>query len=312
MKMKEDKRTIHLMGTVIQLWIQHDQPKGILENAESKLGDYEKRFSVNDDQSDLMKIHYQAGKAPVQLDEDLFELIKIGKEHSLPRKSALNITIGPLVQLWRVGFKDAHRPSDQEITERLQLIQPENILLNEKEHTVYLNQPGMALDLGALAKGYFADKVLAYFISEGVKAAVIDLGGNVLTYGDAPNHEDGHWRVGIQHPTQPRGKFVLALKIKNQSVVTSGIYERTLTVDDKTYHHVFDSQTGYPIETDIASLTVISDKSVDGEIWTTRLFGQEPEQIIACLNELEGMSGIVITKDGKLLYSKSLTNCIIT
>lgn len=309
--MKEEKRTIYLMGTVIQLWIQHDNPGNILENAENRLRDYEKRFSANDENSDLMKINDQAGKNPVQVDTDLFELITIGKRHSLPNDSALNITIGPLVQLWRIGFEDAKRPSEQEIKEKLKLVQPENIILNEEKQTVYLAQAGMAIDLGALAKGYFADKILEYFISQGVHSAIIDLGGNVVTYGEAPQHEDGYWRIGIQHPLKPRGNFVLALKSKNQSIVTSGIYERTFTVDGKTYHHIFDSQTGYPLETDIASITVVSDKSVDGEIWTTRLFAQKPEQVIATLNDQEGLSGIVITKDGRLLYSKSLSPQII-
>ena len=180
-----------------------------------------------------------------------------------------------------------------------------------KNIRVYLAQPGMAIDLGALAKGYFADKLLEYFISQNVQSAIIDLGGNVVTYGEAPHHEDGYWRIGIQHPMKPRGNFVLALKSKNQSIVTSGIYERTFTVDGKTYHHIFDSKTGHPMETDIASITVVSGKSLDGEIWTTRLFGQKPEQVLATLNNQEGLSGIVITKDGSLLYSKSLSSQII-
>ena len=310
--MNEAKRTIYLMGTIIQLWIQHPNPEKILANAEKRLRDYERRFSANDKNSDLMKINAQAGRAPVQVDKDLFELIKLGKMHSLPDDSSLNITIGPLVQLWRIGFEDAQRPSEREIQEKLQLIQPQQIVLDEENNTVFLQQPGMAIDLGALAKGYFADKILAYFISEGVLSALIDLGGNVLTHGEAPQHGDGYWRIGIQHPMQPRGNFALALKSKNESVVTSGIYERTFTVDGKTYHHIFDSQTGYPMETDIASITVVSDRSVDGEIWTTRLFAQKPEQVIPALNEKDGLSGIVITKDGRLFFSKSLSSRIIS
>jgi thiamine biosynthesis lipoprotein len=229
----------------------------------------------------------------------------------LPEDSALNIAIGPIVQLWRVGFGDAGRPSDREIEEKLQLIQPQRISLDEANRTVHLEKTGMAIDLGALAKGYFADKILEYFISEGVLSTVIDLGGNVLTHGEAPQHEDGYWRIGIQNPMQPRGKFALALKSKNQSIVTSGIYERTFKVDGKTYHHIFDDRTGYPMETEIASITVVSDKSVDGEIWTTRLFAHKPEQALAILNGLEGMSGIVITKDGQLMFSKSLSSRIV-
>ena len=120
--MNEAKRTIYLMGTVIQLWIQHPNPEKILANAENRLRDYERRFSANDKNSDLMKISAQAGKAPVRVDKDLFELIKLGKMHSIPDDSSLNITIGPLIQLWRIGFEDAQRPSEREIQEKLQLI----------------------------------------------------------------------------------------------------------------------------------------------------------------------------------------------
>lgn len=309
--MKQEQRTIHLMGTVIQLWIRHENPTELLEKAEKKLEDFERRFSANDAYSDVNQINQQAGIVPVAVDEDLFELIQIGKEHSLAKGSALNIAIGPLVQLWRIGFDDAKLPSEKEIKQRLKLIQPKNILLDEKNRTVFLKKKGMAIDLGALAKGYFADLILSDFIDEGVESALVDLGGNVVTYGDGPNHADGYWRVGIQHPTKERGQLASAVKVKNQSIVTSGIYERTFTVAGKRYHHIFDQQTGYPLETDIASITVISDKSVDGEIWTTRLFGQTPQQIISTLDQMPGFSGIVIMEDGRVFYPKALTEQII-
>lgn len=309
--MQEGNRTCQLMGTIIQLWIQHDRPDPVLNEAEKRLIDYEKRFSANDSDSCLMKINHNAGIAPVHVEEDLFELIKIGRTHSLPADSFLNITIGPLIKEWRIGFNDANHPSDSRIKEILNAIDANQIILDEQKKTIFLKDKGMAIDLGALAKGYFADNLLDYFKDEGVKAALIDLGGNVLTYGDAPKHEDTYWRVGIQHPFLPRGHFAAAVKVKNQSVVTSGIYERTNKIDGKTYHHIFDSRTGYPIDTDIVSLTVISEKSLDGEIWTTRLFGQKPEQIIAELNTLDQTSGIIITKEGKLCYSKALSSQLI-
>ena len=102
---------------------------------------------------------------------------------------------------------------------------------------------------------------------------MIDLGGNVVTFGETPNHADHLWRIGIQNPFAKR-KFRGSLKIRDRSIVTSGIYERSHTVDGKTYHHIFNRKTGYPIESALASITIISDRSVDGEIWTTRLFGK--------------------------------------
>jgi len=309
--MKEENRTCYLMGTVIKLWIQHDQEDELLPEAERRLTDYEKRFSANDDASELMVVNHQAGVAPVKVDEDLFELIQLGKKHSLPKTSFLNIAIGPLIQAWHIGFDDASRPSDQTIQLLLQRINPQDIYMNEENKTVFLKRKGMSLDLGAIAKGYFADKLLAYFKENQVYSALIDLGGNVLTYGDAARHEDGYWRIGIQSPFSKRGELAAALKVKNQSVVTSGIYERTNQLNGKTFHHIFDQETGYPLETNVASVTIVSEKSVDGEIWTTRLFGKSAEKIIDLLNDMQEIDGAVITKDGKFLYSDALASRII-
>lgn len=106
-----NERTLHLMGTVIKLWLQHPKAEALLDEAEERLRDFEQRFSANAEDSELMKINHQAGIAPVKVDEELFELITIGKEQSLVADSALNIAIGPLIQEWRVGFQDANYPS---------------------------------------------------------------------------------------------------------------------------------------------------------------------------------------------------------
>ena len=307
--MNEGNRTVRLMGTIIKLWIQHDQPEPLLDEAVRRLADYEQRFSANGP-SHLTTLNQQAGKQAVALEKDLFELIQLGKQHSLPQDSFLNIAIGPLTSAWHIGFKDAKHPSEAQIKELLTTIQPENIVLDEAAQTVYLPAQ-MSIDLGALAKGYFADCLLAYFQSEGVETAMIDLGGNLLVHGDAVKRADTFWRVGIQDPFQPRGKYRAILKIKNQSVVTSGIYERANTFEGKTYHHIFDSKTGYPIETNIASLTIVSEQSVDGEIWTTRLFGHPVDKILEKLEEVEGVYGLVITKDEQVYYSKELAERII-
>ncbi|WP_125606659.1 FAD:protein FMN transferase [Lapidilactobacillus bayanensis] len=299
-------RTLHLMGTVIQLQVETTQPEPLLEVAAAKLADYEKRFSANDDNSELMQVNHQAGQKGVVVDPELYELIKIGKAQSIVPASFLNIAIGPLIQEWRIGFSDAKMPTDGRIHTLLKLIDPTKIELDDQQHRVFLQEKGMAIDLGGLAKGYFADKIIAYFKQNGAQSGLIDLGGNVLTFGPAPTHEDGQWRIGIQNPFLPRGNFVTVLPTQNQSVVTSGIYERKFQWQGKTYHHIFDSQTGYPSQTDLASLTIVSDRSLTGEIWTTRLFGQNAREAIALINQTPGIEGIAITDDGQIAFSNHL------
>ena len=121
---------------------------------------------------------------------------------------------------------------------------------------------------------------------------------NILTIGQ--NQQNNRlWRIGIQNPKLARGNNLALLSIQDQSV-TSGIYERNLKANGKVYHHIFDRNTGYPIDNQLASLTIVSDKSVDGEIWTTRLFGDSPSSILEKVEQENGIEAFVITEDNQI------------
>lgn len=294
------------MGTTIDIQINSKNAQKQIQEVIELLELYKNRFSANDFNSELMAINNNAGIKPIQVHPDLFELITIGKEHSLARPGNLNIAIGPLVQTWRIGFSDAKLPSPSEISEAMILSDPTHILLDSKNQSVFLNQIGMKIDLGALAKGYIADKIIIYLKNEMIDSAIINLGGNVLVHGDNPNRSEGYWVIGIQQPKKKRGQNIGAVKIKNQSVVTSGTYERRLIIDDKEYHHIFDRQTGYPIQTEMASISIVSKQSVDCEIWTTRLFGLSIKEALDILNAVSYIEGIIITKDDRIYLSDGL------
>lgn len=298
--MDRQSRRLFLMGTVIDLTVAHADGQKILDELERRLIIYQDRYSANDPDSELMAVNQAAGKQVVQVHPELYQLIQIGKAHSQAPDSNMNIALGPLVQSWRIGFQDAKVPSLQTIQEALALTQPEKIHLNDQEGTVYLESPGMAIDLGCLAKGFMADLLIAYLRQVGVQEALINLGGNIVGLGGQP------WRIGIQNPFQDRDQYLAVLKIRDHSIVTSGIYERKLEWQGKTYHHIFDKETGYPIETDVASLTILSDKSVDGEIWTTRLFGKSANQIMQTVDQLEGIEAMVVSNKQEILYSKGI------
>ena len=308
---KEAHRNVKMMGTSIDLMVVHENPEFVLDEMVERLKMYEQRFSANDDASELARINQAAGKKSVQVHPELFELIEIGKKHSLASESFLNIAIGPLIQAWRIGFSDARVPEKQEIEELLKITNPKSICLERETFSVYLREKGMKIDLGALAKGYIADRLVDYLKEVKVNSALINLGGNIITYGPALKRADNLWRIGIQKPLSKRGEAQVILKVDNQSVVTSGIYERLFDVGNDTYHHIFDPKTGYPVETELASLTIVSDLSVDCEIWTTRLFGHSPRDIIEELNQMDAIDGLVITKQGEIFYSDGLRNKIV-
>ena len=297
--------SLRLMGASITLTIFHEDAQNLLLQSEQLLHLYKNRFSANDIDSELMEINLQAGKKAVQVHPDLFELIELGKKHSIAANSHLNIAIGPLVQTWRIGFSDAKLPSKEEIQTLLQITNPEEIVLDNSKQEVYLSKVGMRIDLGALAKGYIADKLKDFLVEQGVQSGIINLGGNILTIGENPTYQRP-WRIGIQNPILDRGEHLAVIAVSDASVVTSGIYERQLVVDGKTYHHIFDRKTGYPMETEVASLTIVAEKSVDCEIWTTRLFGQNPNDIIEEIEQQPELEAFVITKNQKMMYTSGI------
>lgn len=303
--MQSASHSLRLMGASIHLTIFHEDAQNLLLQSEQLLHLYKNRFSANDADSELMEINLQAGKKAVQVHPELFELIELGKKHSIAANSHLNIAIGPLVQTWRIGFSDAKLPSEEEIQRLLKITDPEEIFLNDSNREVYLSKEGMRIDLGALAKGYIADKLKEFLVEQGVQSGIIDLGGNILTIGENPTFHRP-WRIGIQNPALDRGEHVAVIEVSDASVVTSGIYERQLVVDGKTYHHIFDRTTGYPMETELASITIVAEKSVDCEIWTTRLFGQNPYDIIEEIEQQPGLEAFVITKNQKMMYTSGI------
>lgn len=308
MALQEGNRTVRMMGTNIDLNVTcHENPEYVLDTIVELLKKYEQRFSANDDASELMAINQNAGITPVVVHPELFELIQIGKEHSLAKNSLLNIAIGPLIQTWRIGFDDAKVPTDDAIQALLDKTNPCEIRLDEATQSVYLTKKGMKIDLGALAKGYIADRIIDYLDDINAQSALINLGGNLVTFGPQVKRADLLWRIGIQNPIENRGESQIILKVPNKSVVTSGIYERNLKQNGETFHHIFNPKTGYPVETELASLTIVSDLSVDGEIWTTRLFGQTPADILATVNQTPHIECLIISKDGTTQYSTGLS-----
>ena len=297
-----------MMGTTIDVVIDDKEATQKQKIAYQLLEFYNHLFSANDSASSLSQINQSAGIESVEVHPELFELIKVGKRESLVRPSNLNIAIGPITQAWHIGFSDAKLPNFKEIQNLLSLCHPENIILDHKYCTVFLKQKGMKIDLGALAKGYIADKILNKINAH---SALINLGGNVLTSGPNSNRDSKYWNIGIQSPIKKRGTHVGVIPIKDQSIVTSGVYERTLELDGKLYHHIFSTNTGYPIETEMASLTILADDSLTCEIWTTRLFGLPIAQVLHIIDVQPEIEGIIITKSGQIFCSERLKQRLI-
>lgn len=295
-----------MMGTFIDLVVYHRDGEQLIKTAYRQLAGYAERFTANQPDGELMRINQSAGIAPVPVEADLFHLVKVGKAISQERNNPFNIAIGPLVKLWRIGFKDAKVPSAAEISARLALVDPDHIVLDEQEQTVFLRQPGMEIDLGAIAKGYFADQIKKTLVSAGVEHGFISLGGNVVTIGCSPINANRAWNVGIQNPLAERGTIIRAVPLNNASMVTSGINERFFEANGQRYHHLLDTQTGMPVTTDIASVTIISQHSIDGEIWSTAGFLSSIEDAMHYLCQQSSIEAVVVVKNGTVQVTDGL------
>lgn len=297
-------KSYYALGTEINLSVNDPATENDLEAGYRLIQKFEDKLTVNRNESEVMSINHQAGISPVVVPSDTYSLIKravlVSKKHL-----GFNVAIGPLVKLWKIGFKGANRPSDNDIKQRLNIIDPEKIILNDTESSVFLQEKGMEIDLGGIAKGYIADQIKELWKKRGVETGIIDLGGNVLLLGDSL-HEDGIWNIGVQNPIKPRDISLGVIHTNEKSIGTSGIYERKLIIDGHEYHHMFDSQTGYPIKNNLASVTIVSDKSIDGEVWSTIGFYQGIEQGMEMIERQPGIEAIFITKNLKTFVTSGL------
>lgn len=299
-------RTCQGLGTSIRLSFDlNGQEETAWLACQDLLAKMEQTFSAHLPTSELSRLNQAAGSAPVPLSKDLFDLIAQGKAVSLAPDSQINIALGPVIQAWRIGFGDARQPRQAELDQLLPLCRPEVIELDEDKQTVHLPLEGMGLDLGALAKGYIADRLLDLLKSFGAKAALIDLGGNVLTYGNSPSGQP-YWQVGVQKPFAPRGQLIGTVKLTKQALVTSGTYERWFQENGATYHHILDAQTGYPIQSPMTSISILAPDALTAEIWTSRLFGLPIKTALAWLNQTSDIDGIILTDQNTCLLSDGI------
>ncbi|ELW9444291.1 FAD:protein FMN transferase [Pluralibacter gergoviae] len=287
-----------LMGSPILLKLfRHDE--ALAGRVFALIKRYEDLFTVNRAESEVMDINRAAGQRPVSVSAAVYQLIKCAKAASVPPASAFNLAIGPLVKRWRIGFQGDSVPPEADIQALLAITQPQDVLLDDARQSVFLAKPGMEIDLGAIAKGYIADRVRDQLRKEGVSEGLINLGGNVQTLG-AP---EGGWSIGLQKPFAASGELVGAIEVVDKSVVTSGTYERYFEQDGRRYHHILNPHTGYPLDNELDSVTIISTDSLDGDIWTTLLYGAGVEVGRQWLARRPDIEAIFVTKRREIFLS---------
>lgn len=240
------------------------------------------------------------GSIEFAVSDILYEILEKGLYYSEKSEGVFDITIEPESSLWDFTSDNRKVPEDTKIKEAVKLTGYKNAALEDKK--LVLKMPGMGIELGAIAKGFIADKLKEYLKENGVTSGTVNLGGNVLCIG---KKTDGSpFRIGIQHPFENRNEIITAVKAEDISVVSSGVYERYFIQDGKMYHHILDPSTGYPYNNGLVAVTVISGKSVDGDALSTTCFAMGLEKGLEFANSLDNVYAVFITEDGKLHYSE--------
>ncbi len=300
------KKEEFLMGTYVRVQIFDEGKEEVLEKTFDRIKELDKKITVNQKGSEVDEINEQAGIKPVKVSDDVYRLAEDSLYYSKDSKGGFDLTIGPITELWHIGFDDARKPAQKEIDEKLKLVNYEKVQLNEKEKTVYLKDKGMQLDLGAIAKGFITDEAVKVLEDNEVTSGIVDLGGNIYVLGNSPRSKDGEWKIGIQDPNEARNTIAGSVKKKDMSLVTSGIYERNLEVDGKLYHHLFDSKTGYPFENELAGVTIISNTSVAGDGLSTGVFSMGVKNGMAYVEARDDIDAIFITKEDDIYLSSGI------
>lgn len=291
------------LNTMVKVTIYDSQDQELLNQVMEVCDKYENLFSRTKTSSEIYQLNH--GTLPQKdgaflLSPETAELVQEGLRFSQLSNGAFDLSIEPISSLWDFTSEEKVIPDQEELRKALPLVDYKNIEL--KDNLLTWKHPGMGLDLGAIAKGYIADRMKDFLVSKGVKSAIINLGGNVLCIGESP--EGRPFQVGIQKPFSERGESLLSLEITDQSVVSSGIYERYFEKDGVLYHHILNPKTGYPYENDLLSVSIISDRSVDGDGLSTTCFSLGLEKGMELIDSLEDVEAIFITKDETVHYSK--------
>ena len=257
----------NLFDTVVQIEVW-GADQDMIEHCRKMCETYEQMLSATIETSEISKINNADGE-PVSVSDDTAELIEKGIEYGEISGGLFDITIAPASGLWNfTDNEDKTLPDPDELAEAVSHIDYRCVHVDG--NTVVLTDPEAQIDLGGIAKGYIADRLKEYLEGEGIEHALIDLGGNMLALGGRYDGTD--FRIGLQKPFAETGTAMAALSINDQSVVTSGDYERYFEKDGVIYHHILDPATGYPVQNDLDQVTIISDRSVDGDALSTTCF----------------------------------------
>lgn len=304
--------------TVIGYADSEEEFDGYFREIESQYKIYHELYDIYTDYdgvNNVKMINDKAGIEPVKVDEKIIDMILFSKEWYGKTNGKANIAMGSVLELWHetreaasMDPEEARLPSMEELKEASLHTNLDDVVVNEEESTVFLKDPDMRLDVGAVAKGYATEKITDYMKEKGYTSFIISAGGNVKTMDKPLDGVRKTWGVGIENPDPTFFKDMESLDTlfgNNIAVVTSGDYQRYYMVEDKKYHHLIDNETLMP-GTTFKAVTVIMEDSGEADFMSTTVFLSTLEEGKKLLEEIGDAYAVWVTHDNEIIVSDGI------
>lgn len=265
--------------------------------------------------NNIKTINDQAGIAPVKVDRRIIDLLLFSKKAYKMSNGKVNIALGAVLKIWHdhrtIGIQDPEKaalPSRDQLVEASKHTNIDQVIIDEENSTVYLQDPEMSLDVGAVAKGYATEEVSKLALENGFTSVLISVGGNVRGVGEKEDR-DTPWKVGVQNPYDQNGENISQVILMDESLVTSGIYERYYIVNGKNYHHIIDPATLFPADY-FVSVTILCPDSGMADALSTSVFSMPFDEGKALIENLPETEAMWAFQDGTIKYSSHFQESI--
>lgn len=292
------------MDTIMSIRVYNEGGEEAAQAARQEVERLDKLLSRTNPDSQISALNQHAGDGTmVSLDPEVAEMLSFSKSVSQLLPGDFDITIAPVMDAWGFTTEDRHVPTDEALSAAMALVDSSRLTVDEASSAARLEQAGMEVDLGAVAKGFTAGRAEAVLREQGVTSALLDLGGNITAIG---SKLDGTaWQVAVKDP-QDTQQALCVLSMEDQTASTSGGYERYFEENGQVYHHIIDPKTGYPAQTGLRSVTVISSNHMLADALSTALFVAGPEQALDFWRSRDDFELVLCTEDNRVIVTEGL------
>lgn len=293
-----------------------EKAESMIDDAFSLCSDYEKLLSKTKEGSDIWNLNH-AGGEPVACDPRTIEVLEKGIFYGELSEGKFDITVGKAEDLWNFHEETPKVPAETMLKEAVSHVDYRKIRVDKKTGTAELTDPEAEIDLGGIAKGYIADAVCTQLREEGVSSAIVSLGGNIESIGGKPDSVGftteqtvfSPFSIGIETPYSDRTEIVGSSPLTEGTMVTSGVYERFFTENGREYHHILDTETGYPVDSDVLGVTIKGDEgtSADCDALSTLCLILGSEKGMQLMEKMNGYEALFLLRDGTEKKTEGMT-----